>query len=91
MYGQFFILFAMIVVGYYGYRKGWLTREVNKGLGGLVMHCLLYTSNEIYPSEIVMISNRKPRRQNGLRGFFDGKYGKKYLFWHVRKFRRISM
>ena len=37
MYSQFFILFAMIVVGYYGYRKGWLTREVNKGMGGLVM------------------------------------------------------
>ena len=41
MYGQFFILFAMIVVGYYGYRKGWLTREVNKGLGGLVMQATI--------------------------------------------------
>lgn len=31
----------MIVVGYYGYRKGWLTREVNKGLGGLVMQATI--------------------------------------------------
>lgn len=41
MYSQFFILFAMIVVGYYGYRKGWLTREVNKGLGSLVMQATI--------------------------------------------------
>ena len=41
MYSQFFILFAMIVVGYYGYRKGWLTREVNKGMGGLVMQATI--------------------------------------------------
>jgi hypothetical protein len=27
-----------------------------------------------------MLSNRKPRRQNGLRGFFYGKYGKNHLF-----------
>lgn len=41
MYSQFFILFAMTVVGYYGYRKGWLTREVNKGMGGLVMQATI--------------------------------------------------
>lgn len=41
MYSRFFILFAMIVVGYYGYRKGWLTREVNKGMGGLVMQATI--------------------------------------------------
>lgn len=41
MYGQFFILFAMILVGYYGYQKGWLTREVNKGLGSLVMQATI--------------------------------------------------
>lgn len=37
MYSQFFILFAMILIGYYCYRKGFITKEVNKGLGSLVM------------------------------------------------------
>ena len=37
MYSQFFILFAMILIGYYCYRKGWMTLEVNKGVGSLVM------------------------------------------------------
>lgn len=37
MFGQFFVLFAMIGVGYYCNRKGWITLEVNTGLGSLVM------------------------------------------------------
>ena len=30
MYGQFFLLFALIIVGYYCNKKGWLNRETNK-------------------------------------------------------------
>lgn len=38
MYGQFFLLFALIVVGYYCNKKGWLNRETNKNMGSMVMH-----------------------------------------------------
>ena len=38
MYGQFFLLFALIIVGYYCNKKGWLNRETNKNMGGMVMH-----------------------------------------------------
>ena len=38
MYGQFFLLFALILVGYYSNKKGWLNRETNKNMGGMVMH-----------------------------------------------------
>lgn len=37
MFGQFFILFGMIGVGYYGNRKGWLTKTVIGGISSLVM------------------------------------------------------
>ncbi len=37
MFGQFFILFGMIGVGYYGNRKGWLTLPVIGGISSLVM------------------------------------------------------
>ncbi|MBR4113972.1 MAG: AEC family transporter [Anaerotignum sp.] len=38
MYGQFFLLFGLIVVGYYCNKKGWLDRETNKNMGAMVMH-----------------------------------------------------
>lgn len=41
MYGQFFLLFAMILVGYYCNKKGWLNRETNKNMGGMVMHVMI--------------------------------------------------
>ncbi|MEI3523921.1 MAG: hypothetical protein V8Q36_07260 [Anaerotignum sp.] len=37
MYGQFFILFGLILVGYYCNKKGYLPMETNKNVGGLVM------------------------------------------------------
>lgn len=37
MYSRFFGLFAFILVGYYCNRRGWLTREVNKNMGSMVM------------------------------------------------------
>lgn len=41
MYGQFFLLFALIIVGYYCNKKGWLNRETNKNMGGMVMHVII--------------------------------------------------
>lgn len=41
MYGQFFLLFGLILVGYYCNKKGWLDRETNKNMGGMVMHVLI--------------------------------------------------
>ena len=38
MYGQFFLLFALIIVGYYCNKKGWLNRETNKNMSSMVMH-----------------------------------------------------
>lgn len=38
MYGQFFLLFGLIVVGYYCNQKKWLDRETNKNMGSMVMH-----------------------------------------------------
>ncbi len=38
MYGQFFLLFALILVGYYCNKKGWLNRETNKNMSSMVMH-----------------------------------------------------
>ena len=31
MYGQFFLLFALIIVGYYSNKKGWLDRQLLEG------------------------------------------------------------
>ena len=41
MYGQFFLLFALIIVGYYCNKKGWLNRETNKNMSGMVMHVMI--------------------------------------------------
>ncbi len=41
MYGQFFLLFALILVGYYCNKRGWLTRETNKSMSGMVMHVMI--------------------------------------------------
>ncbi|MDO4530603.1 MAG: AEC family transporter [Bacillota bacterium] len=41
MYGQFFLLFALIIVGYYCNKKGWLNRETNKNMGSMVMHVMI--------------------------------------------------
>lgn len=37
MFGQFFVLFAMVAVGYYANHKNMITPVVNTGLGALVM------------------------------------------------------
>ena len=37
MYGQFFILFGLILVGYYCNKKGYLPLETNKNVGHIVM------------------------------------------------------
>lgn len=37
MYGQFFILFGLILVGYYCNKKGYLPMETNKNVGNMVM------------------------------------------------------
>ena len=37
MYGQFFILFGLILVGYYCNKKGYLPMETNKNVGSMVM------------------------------------------------------
>ena len=37
MYGQFFILFGLILVGYYCNKKGYLPLETNKNVGHMVM------------------------------------------------------
>lgn len=60
MYGQFFVLFAMIAVGYYCHHKGWFTKEVNKGIGNLVMQVtipamLVTTISDIEIKEGVLI------------------------------------
>lgn len=59
MFGQFFVLFAMVGVGYLCSRKGWITQEVNTGLASLVMQvtcpALLFATisgNEIAPSRL---------------------------------------
>ncbi len=41
MYGQFFLLFSLILVGYYCNKKGWLTRETNKNMSGMVVHVMI--------------------------------------------------
>ena len=41
MYGQFFLLFALIIVGYYCNKKGWLNRQTNKNMSGMVMHVMI--------------------------------------------------
>ena len=41
MYGQFFLLFALILVGYYCNKKGWLNRETNKNMSGMVVHVMV--------------------------------------------------
>ena len=41
MYGQFFLLFALIIVGYYCNKKGWLNRETNKNMSGMVVHVMI--------------------------------------------------
>ena len=41
MYGQFFLLFALILVGYYCNKKGWLNRETNKNMSGMVVHVMI--------------------------------------------------
>ena len=41
MYGQFFLLFALIIVGYYCNKKGWLNRETNKNMSSMVMHVMI--------------------------------------------------
>ena len=41
MYGQFFLLFALIIVGYYCNKKGWLNRGTNKNMGSMVMHVMI--------------------------------------------------
>ncbi|MGN0135109.1 AEC family transporter [Anaerotignum sp.] len=38
MYGQFFMLFGLILVGYYCNKKGYLTSQTNKNMGSMVMH-----------------------------------------------------
>ena len=38
MYGQFFMLFGLILVGYYCNKKNYLTPETNKNMGNMVMH-----------------------------------------------------
>lgn len=59
MFGQFFVLFAMVGVGCLCSRRGWITPEVNTGLGSLVMQVtcpalLLVTisGNDIAPSRL---------------------------------------
>lgn len=37
MYGQFFMLFGLILVGYYCNKKKYLTQETNKNMGSMVM------------------------------------------------------
>ena len=37
MYGQFFILFGLILVGYYCNKKGYLPLKTNKNVGHMVM------------------------------------------------------
>lgn len=41
MYGQFFMLFGMILVGYYCNKKGYLTQETNKNMGHMVMRVMI--------------------------------------------------
>lgn len=59
MFGQFFVLFAMVGVGCLCSRRGWITQEVNTGLGSLVMQvtcpALLFVTisgNDIAPSRL---------------------------------------
>ena len=59
MFGQFFVLFAMVGVGCLCSRRGWITQEVNTGLGSLVMQvtcpALLFVTisgNDIAPGRL---------------------------------------
>ncbi len=63
MYGQFFVLFAMIAVGYYSHHKGWFTKEVNKGIGSLVMQVTI-------PAMLVTTISDIEIKDGVLKGFF---------------------
>ncbi len=63
MYGQFFVLFAMIAVGYYCHHKGWMTKEVNKGIGNLVMQVTI-------PAMLVATISDIEIKEGVLLGFF---------------------
>lgn len=63
MYSQFFILFAMVLIGYYCYRKGFITKEVNKGLGSMVMQVTI-------PAMLVTTIAAIDITHEILRGFF---------------------
>jgi len=41
MYGQFFVLFGMLFVGYFCNKKGYLTQETNKNMGHMVMRVMI--------------------------------------------------
>ena len=61
MFGQFFVLFAMMGVGYFCSQKKWITSEVNVGLGNLVLFttipALLFSSMARTHVEKTMVLN----------------------------------
>lgn len=63
MYGQFFLLFGLIVVGYYCNKKNWLDRETNKNMGAMVMHVTI-------PALIVSTIANIEITDTVLKGFF---------------------
>ena len=63
MYGQFFLLFALILVGYYCHKKGWLNRETNKNMSGMVVHVMI-------PAMIITAISNIEITGSILKGFF---------------------
>ena len=63
MYGQFFLLFALILVGYYCHKKGWLNRETNKNMSGMVVHVMI-------PAMIITAISNIKITGSILKGFF---------------------
>lgn len=63
MYGQFFLLFALIIVGYYCNKKGWLNRETNKNMSSMVMHVMI-------PAMLISTIATLPVNDRILKAFF---------------------
>lgn len=68
MYGQFFMLFGLILVGYYCNKKNYLTPETNKNMGNMVMHVTI-------PAMLITTISGIEITDQVLKGFFASAAG----------------
>lgn len=72
MYGQFFMLFGLILVGYYCNKKGYLTLQTNKNMGSMVMKVTI-------PAMLITTISNIEITDQILKGFFFSAAGQAAL------------